>query len=263
MWNALRVAIMNNTLRYGFDILEFLADRGSDCSTSELARELDLSKSQTSRILKTLTEIGYVSQNLENKQYSINLSILKLSHNYLAKMKQRHVIRPYMQELVDKFEQGCFSSVPVGLEAIVSDVIYPRSLASSAAVIAEIGAVNNPYTTASGKICAAYLNSEEIEKLLNDKPPKHYTAKTLVDKDALLIEYAKIKKHRLARSQSERRDGENSISAPIFDRNEQLIATIGMALPDGEQSKDLWNEYQNAIIRAANGASFALGYPLR
>jgi hypothetical protein len=36
-----------------------------------------------------------------------------------------------------------------------------------------------------------------------------------------------------------------------------------MALPDGKQSKDVFQEYQNAIIRAANGASFALGYPLR
>lgn len=253
---------MNNTLRYGFDILEFLAERGSDCSTSELARELDLSKSQTSRILKTLVEIGYISQNPENKQYSINLSILKLSHNYLAKMKQRHVIRPYMQELVDKFEQGCFSSVPVGLEAIICDVIYPRSLATSAAVLAEVGAVNNPYSTASGKICAAYLSNENIEKLINDKVPVKSTAQTLVDKEAILAEYTKNKKYKVARSQSERHEDENSIAAPIFDKNEQLVATIGIALPDGRQSKEVWDEYQNAIIRAANGASFALGCPL-
>jgi len=254
---------MNNTLRYGFDILEFLASRGSDCSTSELARELDLSKSQTSRILKTLVEIGYISQNLENKQYSINLSILKLSHNYLAKMKQRHVIRPYMQELVDKFEQGCFSSVPVGNEAIICDVIYPRNLATSASVLAEVGAVNNPYATASGKICAAYLSSEDIEKLINAKPPVKLTSKTLVAKKNIRAEYAKIKKYKVARSQSEKQDGENSVAAPIFDKNEQLIATIGIALPDGKQNKEIWDEYQNAIIRAANGASFALGYPLR
>ena len=253
---------MNNTLRYGFDILGFLAERGSDCSTSELARELDLSKSQTSRILKTLAEIGYVSQNPENKQYSINLSILKLSHNYLAKMKQRHVIRPYMQELVDKFEQGCFSSVPVGLEAIICDVIYPRSLATSAAVLAEVGAVNNPYSTASGKICAAYLSDDDIERLLNEKVPCKSTARTLVDKEAILAEYAEIKKYKVARSQSERNEGENSVSAPIFDKNGQLVATIGIALPDGDQSKKVWDEYQNAIIRAANGASFALGCPL-
>ena len=253
---------MNNTLRYGFDILGFLAERGSDCSTSELARELDLSKSQTSRILKTLAEIGYISQNQKNKQYSINLSILKLSHNYLAKMKQRHVIRPYMQELVDKFEQGCFSSVPVGLEAITCDVIYPRNLATSAAVLAEVGAVNNPYSTASGKICAAYLCNENIEKLINDKVPVKSTAQTLVDKEAILAEYTKVKKYKVALSQSERNEGENSIAAPIFNKNEQIVATIGIALPDGKQSKEVWDKYQNAIIRAANGASFALGCPL-
>ena len=254
---------MNNTLRYGFDILEFLAKSGSDCSTSELARELNLSKSQTCRILKTLTEVGYVSQNTENRQYSINLSILKLSHNYLAAMKQRHVIRPYMQELVDKFGQGCFSSVPVGLEAIVCDVIYPRNLVDSAAVLAEIGAVNDPYSTGSGKICAAYLSAENIEKLIKRRPPVKLTPETLVDKNAILAEYAEIKKHKLACSKSERTLGENSVAAPIFDRNGQLIATIGIALPSGKQSKEVWDEYKNAIIRAANGASFALGYPLR
>jgi IclR family transcriptional regulator, KDG regulon repressor len=254
---------MNNTLRYGFDILKFLADYGSDCSTSELARKLDLSKSQASRILKTLVEIGYVSQNLENKQYSINLSILKLSHNYLATMKQRHVIRPYMQELVDKFEQGCFSSVPVGIEAIVCDVIYPRNLATSTSVIAEIGAVNNPYLTASGKICAAYLSNENFEKLINNNPLLKLTPKTVIDKEAILAEYAMIKKYKIAQSESEMYEGENTIAAPIFNRNEQLVATIGIALPYGKQSKHVWNKYQNSIIRAANGASFALGYPLK
>ena len=254
---------MNNTLRYGFEILELLADRGVDCSTSELARELGLSKSQASRILKTLSEIGYVKQNPENKQYSISLSVLKLSHNYLAKMKQRHVIRPYMQELVDKFGQGCFSSVPVGLEGIVCDVIYPRDLATSAAVIAEIGAINDPYVTGSGKICAAYLSDEQLENLFEQKPPAQRTEKSLTDKEAIKQEYARIRKFKVAQSRSERREGENSLAAPVFDRNNKLIATIGIALPDGDLTQEIWQEYQNAIVRAANGASFASGCPLQ
>jgi DNA-binding IclR family transcriptional regulator len=178
-------------------------------------------------------------------------------------MKQRHVIRPYMQELVDKFGQGCFSSVPVGLEAIVCDVIYPRNLVDSAMVIAEIGAVNDPYATGSGKICAAYLSPEDVEKLIERRPPVKLTPETLIDKDAILAGYAEIRKYKIAVSRSERKIGENSVAAPIFDKNETLIATIGIALPDGEQSREVWDEYKNAIIRAANGASFALGYPLR
>jgi IclR family pca regulon transcriptional regulator len=254
---------MNNTLRYGLNVLEFLAESGSDCSTSELARRLNLSKSQTSRILKTLTEVGYVSQNPENKQYSINLSILKLSHNYLAATKQRRVIRPYMQELVDRFGRGAYSSVPVGLEAIVCDVIYPRSLVDSASIIAEVGAVNDPYATGSGKICAAYLSPEELETLLKRRPPVKLTPYTLVERSAILAEYEQIRKYRIAGSRSERREGENSVAAPIFDKSGHLIATIGIAMPDGELSGEVREEYQNAIIRAANGASFALGYPLR
>lgn len=253
---------MNNTLRYGFMILEFLAERGSDCSTSELAREMDLSKSQVSRILKTLMEIGYISQNTENRQYSINLSILKLSHNYLAKMRQRHVIRPYMQELVDQFDQGTYSSVPVGLEAIVCDLVYPRNYSSSALVISQIGAVNDPYATASGKICAAFLEKEDIEKLLGTTPPQQWTPNSLMKKEVILAEYEQIRTFKLARSKSEKQEGINSIAAPVFDRNEKLRATIGISLPPGDLDQDTWNQYENAIVRAANGASFALGYPL-
>lgn len=254
---------MNNTLKYGFKILELLARSGSGCSISELSSELDLSRSQISRILKTLAEIGYVNKALGSKQYTVSLSILKLSHNYLEAMPQRHVIRPYMQELVDKFGHSCYSSVPVGLEAIICDVIYPRNLSNSASVIAGIGAVNDPYATASGKICAAYLSSEHVEKLLDSKLPVKLTEKTLVKKEDILAEYEKIRKYKIAHNISERAEGENAVSAPVFDKNEQLIATIGVILPEGKQSKEVWNEYQNAIIRAANGASFALGYPLK
>lgn len=253
---------MNNTLRYGFMILEFLAERGTDCSTSDLAREMGLSKSQVSRVLKTLTEIGYVSQNSENRQYGINLSVLKLSHSYLAKMRQRHVIRPYMQELVDKFDQGSYSSVPVGLEAIVCDVIYPRNHSSSAMVMSQVGAVNNPYMTASGKICAAYLSEDQINDLLERRPLAEHPSR-FANREAMLEEYARIKQFRVAYSEMAKGDHDNSIAAPVFDCNEKLRATIGLAMPGGNLDKATWDDYQNAIVRAANGASFALGYPLQ
>jgi IclR family transcriptional regulator, KDG regulon repressor len=253
---------MNNTLRYGFEILELLAEHGRECSTTELAQALGLSKSQVSRVLKTLLEIGYVSQNPVSRQYAINLSVLKLSHNCLANMRQRHIIRPYMQGLVDEFDQACYSSVPVGLEAIVCDVTYPRSLANSATIIAQLGAVNDPYTTGSGKICAAYLNSYEIERLFEIKPMIKYTHSSITDRQAMLVEYEAIRKHRVATSCSERFVGENSVAAPIFDKHEDFIATIGIALPSGKLDDDSWRDYQNKIISTANAISFALGYPL-
>lgn len=256
---------MNNTLRYGFMVLELLAKSGSDCSTSELARQMGLSKSQVSRVLKTLSEIGYITQNPNNRQYSINLSVLKLAHNYLGNMKSRHVIRPYMQELVDKFDKECYSSVPVGIEAIVCDVIYSRnhSSVSSDAIMAQVGAVNSPYKTASGKVCAAFLSSTQLEELMDRVPLEDQKDIGDMTRDSILKEYDNIRKFKVARRNPDIEDGENAIAAPIFDRDGNLIATIGMAMPWGKLSKEVWDEYQNAIVRAANGASFALGYPLR
>ena len=253
---------MNNTLRYGFNILEYLAADGGECSTTRMAEALDLSKSQVSRVLQTLSETGYVSRNPHTRRYFINLSVLKLAHNSLNNLRQRSLIRPYMQELVDTFHASSFSSVPVGLEAIVCDVLYPKELGSSALVIKELGAVNCPYTTSSGKICAAYLSHRERAELFQKTPPVKKAANSLMSFDDIEAEYEKIRNNGVGTSASEMGPGINSAAAPVFNRDGELAATIGVALPDGELDDAIWRKYVSKVRLSGSSASFALGYPL-
>jgi DNA-binding IclR family transcriptional regulator len=244
-------------------ILEKLAEYGEECSTVALADELGLAKSQTSRVLKTLTESGYVTRNPKTRKYSINLTILKLSHNLLVGMQQRHVIRQYMQQLVDEFDRPCFSSVPVGLEAIECDVVYPRNTPNPDSLISEIGAVNAPYTTASGKICAAYLAPDKLNELLLRFPPEKNTQHSLIDPEEILKEFEKVKRMGIAESRSELRLGENSMAVPIFDTDGNLTATLGIATPSGDCSEKNMTQFRSTLVSAGQSASFALGYPLK
>ena len=253
---------MNNTLRYGFKILEYLAADGGECATTRMSEALNLSKSQASRVLRTLSETGYVSRNPRTRRYFINLSVLKLAHNSLNNLRQRSLIRPYMQELVDTFHAPSFSSVPVGLEAIVCDVLYPREADGSALVIKELGAVNCPYTTSSGKICAAYLSLDQRRELFQKIAPEKKGANALMSLDDIEAEYERIRSGGVTTSASEMGDGVNSAAAPVFNRIGELTATIGVALPDGDLDDAIWRKHVSKVRAAGCSASFALGYPL-
>ena len=61
--------IMNNTLRNGIKVLEFLSSTGSSHSVKDIAGEMELPNSHACRLLKTLTETGYVEQDGKNKKY--------------------------------------------------------------------------------------------------------------------------------------------------------------------------------------------------
>ena len=82
---SLEIERMNNTLRNGFKVLEILASTGERHSVKSIAEEMKVPNSHACRLLKTLSEAGYIEQDPATRLYGISLKILSLSNMCLSK----------------------------------------------------------------------------------------------------------------------------------------------------------------------------------
>lgn len=247
---------MNNTLTNGFKIMEYLAGTADAHSVKELAEHFQLPNSHVCRLLKTLTEIGYVEQEKKTRKYKISLKILCLSNACLKRMNIRDRIKPYAVKLAHELNQAVFLSLPHEGHALIIDVIYPENVSKGSGL--EIGSVNIAHISATGKVCAAY--QEDLDSYLDSLDLFKVTEKTITDKETFRHELEKIRKERIAITDSERGKNVAAVACPLFNCEEQFVAAIGVMLPAGKNSSDQWELYKSKIRETAENASYALGY---
>jgi DNA-binding IclR family transcriptional regulator len=249
---------MNNTLKNGIRILEYLAETAKPHSIKELAEVFRLPNSHICRLLKTLTETGYVEQEKGSRQYKISLGILSLSNACLRRMEIRNRVRPYAQRLAIEMGQPVFIGAPHQKDALIVDVLYPDGGSNDSGMA--IGSINPAHVSATGKVCAAY--HENLDDYLDSLDLYKITDKTITDPEIFKKELEKIRKEQVSVTDSEKGDDVCAVASPLFNCEGEFVAAIGTTLPRGKKNADQWELFKNKIRETAESASFALGYSL-
>src|SRR5438045_7092928 len=86
------------SIQKAFRILEILSAKAPQ-GVTEIASALDLEKSSVSRLLKSLLELGYVSQGARRGQYQVSARILVLAQQYLDSDRLIIEARSILREL--------------------------------------------------------------------------------------------------------------------------------------------------------------------
>lgn len=250
---------MNNTLQNGMNVLEFLSGSTEAHSVKELSDRMKLPKSHICRLLKTLKDVGYVSQS-DDRKYYISVKILTLSNGCLRRMGLRSRIRPFLYKLANELNREIYLQVPHGVQAMVVDVVCPEGVIRDSSI--EIGSINPLNYTAGGKICAAYASSKDLDAYIKEYGLKKMTDKTITDYSQFKAELELIRTEKTSIMDSERSPGQAAVASPVFDCNGSLVAVIGAVLPDGKHSDEQWSKFKKSIYETAEASSYALGYAL-
>lgn len=138
--------------------LELLA--AHPLTAAELARELDINRSTSLRLLAELVETGYVTRDAGTKQFAIVPSRFQA----LAPHQERHtdnaqVIDPVLAEIRDETGESTILGVPSG-PAMVYLAFFPT--VHGVAVVEQLGTVRPMHCSALGK---AYLSAVDPSTL--------------------------------------------------------------------------------------------------
>ena len=240
---------VDSTLSKGLAILENLAATKGSKGVTELSRELDLTKSNTFRLLQTLTTLGYV-KHLEDKSYAATLKTWQVGRSSVENLNLRAAAAPEMAHLSQETGEAIYLAVPEGLTVVYIDKVDSLKPIRS---WNPVGGSAPIHCVGTGKAILASNFVQMRDKL--DGQLARYTDNTLTNMDALASDIADTQKRGYAFDRGEFRDRILSFGAPIILPDGEAIAALGISLPDINLSEGGEDKLGSLVRHAAEGVS--------
>lgn len=221
---------------------------------SALASKLDITKSNSHRILGTLVATGYVQQ-LDNGEYFPTLKIWELGSMLLSRLDFVQTAKPYLKKLNEATgEQVYLASMSSGM------VVYLDVFASKYPIrtYASIGSAAPLHCSASGKVLLSYNPAFADEYL--SAPLEKYTARTVTKAAEMRRLLEDVRKKGYASNDGEWHEGVCGVAAPIHTAFREGIAAIGISALKERTPRTKLVRFAEDLKQTSARISRALGY---
>jgi len=241
-------------------LLRVLVDHGQAMMLRDLAKGAGMAPAKVHRYLVSLQRLGLVAQDELSGRYDLANFALELG---LARQARIDVIGAAGEEL-EKVRDAIRETVQLTVwgqrGATVVRVLEGRGFDY---LMIRVGAVLPLTSSATGLTYAAFLPDSMTSELMsieleqNRRSAKARGPKSGKELDALLSD---VVKHGFARVQGTVTRGINALSAPIFDNESNIVATITVLGPEERLDVSWDGEVARTVSAAALTVSSSLGY---
>ena len=207
---------------------------------SQLARELGLPKSTTSRILGALERQGLIRRD-RNSAYLGGEVLLKYASAQNQDSTLINRMRPVLETLAEKTSESINLAVPGNDDLKLIDQVDGKHLLGATNWIGR----NVPYhASALGKVLLAFGAASLPAGNLQSK-----TARTITSRTQLNSELEKIRKAGFAIIDNELENGLVAVAAPVFNHDRKVVAAISISGPDARISREQLIKFGELIIK--------------
>lgn len=246
---------VSGTVVKAIHVLEAVAASTEAVALVDLTTQLKMDKSTLFRLLSTLVETGYLSQDLRTKRYSLSYKVVSLARNLLAENRILNVAREVMQELVGQTDETAHLNVLDGHESVVVQKVRGTQLVDIQFEIGDRGAL---HYSSIGKVFLAFQDVRFVEEVLSEPLPA-ITPFTITDPERLRRELQKVRSQGYAIDNNEMREGLRCIAAPIFGRDGLVRMGISISGPASRFSLKKLDELRTPLMAAARTISERFG----
>lgn len=240
---------VDSTLSKGLMILENLVEARGGKGVTELSRELELTKSNTFRLLQTLVTLGYVKHR-EDKTYAATLKTWQVGRASVENLNLREIASPEMAYLSEQTGETIYLAVLEGLEVVYIDKIDSRKPIQS---WNQVGGSAPIHCVGTGKAILAKNYGHMRDKL--DTNLGRFTDKTITEISGHDDEVKTTLKQGYAFDSGEFRDRIYSFGAEITLPDGEAIAALGISLPDINLPTDGKDRLGHLVRHAADNVS--------
>jgi IclR family acetate operon transcriptional repressor len=208
-------------------VLECLGDSETSLSLTEISRHVGLSASTTHRLLRALTQAGYVDQDHSTERYGLGIGVAVLGQRAMERSGYQ-LARPVLAALSERTGESASLGIRRGAEVVVLDrVAGPAPLRFDHPAGAELAV----HASAMGKVLLAFSSSSIADEVRALDTLRPFTTRTIVDRDALATELADVVALGYATNHEERYDGVSGIAAPVRSPGGFAHAAVGLQGP--------------------------------
>ncbi|WP_022706060.1 IclR family transcriptional regulator domain-containing protein [Paracoccus zeaxanthinifaciens] len=242
-----------------FSVLETLAeDRQAGLAT--IAQHAMTSKSTTHRLLQTMVDLGYVTQDPETEKYGLTMKLFTVAARALKRDTDLlHVADRGMGKLSRAFGE----SVNLG---VIDDqdqrVVYVHGYPSTfnLSMKCTTGMRNPLHSTSLGKALLAFRDPDEIEERIAAMRFEASAPNTITDAATLREQIELTRSRGYAEEIEESEAGVRCMAVPLRDHLGKSIGAISIAFPLFRFDENRHREYLAQLLAVGAEVSAALGH---
>lgn len=253
MKNAKKSTYSVPALEKGLDILEALAEAHVPQSLTVLARRLSRTPSELFRMLDTLERRAFIARDPVSDGYHLTLKLYELAHMHSPVEQLLKASMIPMRDLAEQIHESCHLCV---LSDTMLVVVAQAESPEPVRLSVEVGDRVLPMRTASGRVLAAFLEREGLDRLLAaDASYAHLSKK---ERFELKAEFAHIRECRYLLAKSTRRTGLDA-SCLVGNPSVGVVAALGVPFLPGSANDGKEESLIPVIQSYAERITAALG----
>jgi DNA-binding IclR family transcriptional regulator len=245
------------SLERAFAILEEVARNREGINLADLSKSVGLHNSTTFHLVKTMAQLGYISQLRDSKRYRIGSKLFTLAAGALDESTLLALATPVLETLTAATGEAGHFAIRSGHEIIV----IARTAGSGLLQLADrTGATRPAHATALGKVLLAALDDAQVKRFLSETDLRRYTPKTIVEREALLREVAEARRKGIAYDDGEFDAEVRCVAVPVHDFAGRVAGAVGISGAVWRLSLQSLQEKAKQVRDAAAALSAQLGY---
>jgi DNA-binding IclR family transcriptional regulator len=223
-------------------VLELLQSARSPMGLQEIARRIQLSKTSTFRLLRTLEAAGCLVA-VGSGEYRLAPGIHSVVPTlWLARLLRVATVR--MQELNNQLRET------VSLAALFDNRVEVVAVIESPQIIRMsnvVGHILPPNASSLGKVIAAFQSHEQREKLLRSYGFWHFTEHSITDPAKIQEEFSRVLADKFATDREESVPDGICFGVPVFNSSGEANVALSASVPK-MRVRD--REHEKAIVAA-------------
>lgn len=247
------------SLAHGLTVLEAVAGHKEPIPLATLANIVGMKKTSTWRLVHTLVQMGYVSQDPKTRSFRPASRVLSLGYAYFDGLDIKQLSGPFLQELASHFNETVNLAIIDGDELVYIERIVTSQIIN---INLHVGSRLPLYSTALGRALICEMPSDWLSgymaRIAKDKKAQEYLRN---DKKSLpkLLEEARRLGYTL--NDEELVPGLRSVGAPVRGASGEIEASIGIAVPSSRATVTVMKRSMvPELLQTARKISTALGF---
>ena len=240
-----------------FAIAEEIARNREGIGLAELSKRVGLHNSTTFHLVKTMVSLGYVSQLADSRKYRIGRRMFTLAAGALDEIELVSVATPILEKLTRETGEYSHFAIRSGEQIVV---VAKTAGTGIFQMVDRTGTVRPGHATALGKVLLSALSPSQLGRYLETCELRKFTAKTIVEREALLRGIDEVRRKGLAFDDGEFDPEARCVAVPVRDFTGRVAGAIGMSGPMWRLSLQALQDKSKYVRAAAVALSAELGF---
>jgi IclR family KDG regulon transcriptional repressor len=245
------------SLERAFGILEEIARNREGINLADLSKVVGLHNSTTFHLVKTMAQLGYISHVRDSKRYRVGSKLFTLAAGALEENSFLALATPVLETLTGETGEAAHFAIRSGSDIVV----IARTAGSGLLQMADRNGGRRPaHATALGKVLLSAMNDAQIRQFLGPEPLRKFTAKTIVERNAVLREIGEVRRKGVAYDDAEFDAEIRCVAVPVYDFAGRVAGAVGISGAVWRLSLQSLQAKAQQVREAARLISAQLGY---